>query len=101
MNAREEVLTRIRTALQDRPAPPPAARTYRGVGARAASLDLFADRVEDYRATVHRCSPDAVASVLGRLLRGQVVVPDGFPEEWLLHVDTVVRDDPRVDVVEL
>ena len=101
MNAREGVLARIRTALQDRPAPSPAARTYRGAGTRAASLDLFADRVEDYRATVQRCPADDVAATLGRLLKGLVVVPHGFPEEWLTQVASVLRDEPRIDIAEL
>ncbi len=42
-------------------------------------VDLFAERVEDYRATVHRCGPDELPSVLADLLgRHTTVVPDGF-----------------------
>lgn len=101
MSARDDVLARIRTALGDRPSPPPVARTYRTVGSRLASAELFAERVADYRATVHRCEPVGVAALLGRLLSGPVVVPSGFPEEWLTAVHDVRRDEPRLGVRDL
>jgi L-lactate dehydrogenase complex protein LldG len=43
-------------------------------------LDLFVERVADYRATVVRCGPDEVeARIADALPEGaQVVVPDGF-----------------------
>lgn len=54
MNGREAVLARIRAALVDRPAAPPVPRDYRLGGALAAPavLDLFAERVRDYEASV-------------------------------------------------
>jgi len=54
VSAREEVLGRIRIALGDRPALPPAARGYRLTGAldREAVVELFVERVRDYKATV-------------------------------------------------
>ena len=101
MSAREEVLARIRTALADRPRAGVVERGYRRSGSRTASLDLFAERVADYRATVHRCGAGEVAAVLGGLLPGPVVVPDGFPQEWLFEVGYVRRDAPPLDVREL
>jgi len=51
----------------------------------AELLDLFVDRVADYRAVVVRCMPgqaaDAVRAALGDSAR--VVVPEGFPEDYL------------------
>ena len=54
MTGRDAVLARIRVALDERPAPPEVPRGYREVGelAAAAVLDLFVERVRDYRATV-------------------------------------------------
>jgi L-lactate dehydrogenase complex protein LldG len=48
MSAREEILTRIRTALIDRPAPPEVLRNYRpGLG--AGDVEQFVERVTDRR----------------------------------------------------
>ena len=54
MTGRDAVLARIRVALDGRPAPPDVPRAYRRAGelAAAAVLDLFVERVRDYRATV-------------------------------------------------
>jgi L-lactate dehydrogenase complex protein LldG len=54
VTGREAVLARIRVALDQRQAPPEVPRAYREVGelAAAAVLDLFVERVRDYRATV-------------------------------------------------
>jgi L-lactate dehydrogenase complex protein LldG len=91
VNARAEILTRIRTALGDRPAPAPVVRDYRparGVG----DVDLFVDRVTDYQATVHRAAGD-VSAVITRVLVGRgiarIIVPDGYPAEWLPGVEQV------------
>jgi len=94
-NARGDILNRIQTALADRPVPPPVARDYRAAGHASADLDRFAERVADYRATAHRTSPDGVAAQIADALteRGitTVVVPDGFPDEWLPPV-TALRE---------
>lgn len=97
MTARDDVLGRIRQALTDRPSPAPVRRDYRGAGDLVVEdvLALFAERVADYRADVQRCSAGSVASVIAErlTLRGltSVVVPDGFPEEWLGSVAASVR----------
>jgi L-lactate dehydrogenase complex protein LldG len=86
VSARDEILSRIRGALADHPVPPPVPREYRRAGALTPDVEQFAERVADYRATVHRTSADAdavagtVASVLGDR---RVAVPDGFPASWL------------------
>ncbi len=95
MSARGDILNRIRTALADRPVPPPVARDYRAAGHASADLDRFAGRVADYRATVRRTSPDGAAAQIADALTGRgittVVVPDGFPDEWLPPA-TVLRE---------
>lgn len=94
MTARDDVLGRVRAALQDRPVPAPVDRSYRRAGDVPVSVDLFCERVEDYRATVHRARAEEVGPLLARLLPGRTVVPPGFPEQWLAHVPHVVRDEP-------
>lgn len=98
MNARDEVLRRIRSALSERAEPGTVARCYRRAGALTASVDLFCERVEDYRASVHRTSPVDIPELLARLLPGSVVVPDGFPDDLLVGIGHVTRDHPRLDV---
>jgi L-lactate dehydrogenase complex protein LldG len=88
MSAREEILSRIRAALADRPDAPPIPRDYRpagrGAGHGAADLERFAERVADYRAVVQRVPDAAVAATIAAAVgRRRVVVPDGFPPGWL------------------
>lgn len=114
MTAREEILARIRTALADRPAPPPVVRDYRGP-AGPGDVDLFVERVSDYRATVHRATDHAtdhatdratdvrttIARVLAERGHGRVVIPDGFPGEWRPDIEAVGEpvDVPTLDAV--
>jgi len=86
MSAREEILARVRAALAEADtAPVQVPREYRTslsgeVPSGEGLLDLFAERVEDYRATLVRCSPDAVTDTVRSALADsqRVVVPDGF-----------------------
>jgi L-lactate dehydrogenase complex protein LldG len=109
VNAREEILQRIRGALSD--VPPgevvPVPRDYlRSVPPGVDVVDLFADRVADYRATVRRVGPADLAAAVARELseRGvrRLVVPPDLPREWLAAVDAeVVRDDGALTAAEL
>ena len=96
MTAREEILARIRAALADRPSPGPVPRDYGGAGGSDGTADragrdrvveLFVERVGDYRAAVHRTGRPA--DVLAGRGIGRVVVPDGFPAELLPDVEVV------------
>jgi len=86
VNARGEILARVRTALAEADTSPvEVPREYRTspsgeVPSGEALLDLFAERVEDYRATLVRCSPDAVTDTVRVALADaqRVVVPDAF-----------------------
>ncbi|MGA7833768.1 MAG: LUD domain-containing protein [Acidimicrobiales bacterium] len=102
--ARDEIFTRIRSARAAgvTPAVPRAYRGPRGTG----SVDLFVERVRDYRADVEKVALDDVARLLrARLVRRgatRVVAPEGFPHEWLKDVDgVVVRDSPELSTPRL
>ena len=85
MSARADILAAVRAALVDAPPPPEVPRGYRAVEeADAGLLDLFVERVEEYQATVVRCSASDVAPTLAHILdgAGRVVAADGLP--WAL-----------------
>ena len=114
MTARDEVLARVRAAL----APTRDHDTGRGAGGwpapasgdrsaatahggqpvdSAAMLDLFAERVADYRASVTRCAAAELAATVTAALDGSrsVVVPSGLDldvtgalvDDGLTHAD--------------
>jgi L-lactate dehydrogenase complex protein LldG len=106
MNAREEILGRIRTALgADRAAPAQVRRDYRAADGRGPGhpelMALLTHRLEDYKATVVRCAPHEVGGTVGAALRtalgdhdsAAVVVAPGLPADW--RPDDAVEDDGR------
>lgn len=82
--ARDEVLARIRAAISG-PAPvvPREYRTSTTVTPDEA-IELFVDRLVDYKATVHRTDSTGLRSTLSSVLSSDtsVVVPPGVPAEW-------------------
>jgi L-lactate dehydrogenase complex protein LldG len=95
VSARDEVLARIR---RGKPASaPPIPRAYR----RAATVDLelLVERLQDYKAVVHRCPEADIPALLARLLPARTVVPEGFP--WAAATDTELsaRELDDVDAV--
>jgi len=80
VSAREEILSRVRAATAGAasvPAPPPVRAADPPSG--AALLDLFAERVADYRAVVERCLPGELQARVGAAVEGRVaVVPEGL-----------------------
>ena len=83
MSARDDILGRVRSALagvEPGGAVPPAPRGTPVPAGDIALVDLFAERVADYRAVVERCAEaDLVATVAAALPAGaRVVVPDGL-----------------------
>jgi L-lactate dehydrogenase complex protein LldG len=94
MSSREEVLGRIRQALgPDRTPPADVVRDYllEHPATGADLLDLLVDRVEDYRATVLRCSPAEVGATVRTALEqalgagwaaADVVVAPGLEPSW-------------------
>ncbi|MFP5252532.1 MAG: lactate utilization protein C [Actinomycetes bacterium] len=110
MTARDEILGRVRQALAGADTSAvPVPRGYRSRRdadePRAEVVARFAERVEDYRATVTRCTADEVAPTLAAALpeATRVLVPDGFA--WPLpDTVTAVADDgltaPELDRVQ-
>ena len=96
ISAREEILGRVRAALAtggQPPQPPRVPRAYRRTDeyrpGAPALLDLLADRLVDYRATVYRARTDddllpTLCRMFAELLPsgGRVVVPPGLPASW-------------------
>ena len=110
MTARAAMLGRIRVAMGDGVAVPEIPRDYR-VGADlepAAVVRMFAERVGEYRATVHQASTESLPAVVAAILAGsgatRVVVPPGLPAGWLAAVapvTTVLTDDGAITADEL
>jgi L-lactate dehydrogenase complex protein LldG len=103
VSARDEVLGRIRTALGDDRRRPEVIRDYRTSDDRPLEvlLDVLADRLQDYRATVLRCRGEEVAPTVAAALDGafgewapaDVVVAPGVPADW--RPDGTTEDDGR------
>ena len=97
MNARDDILSRVRSALTGTDVSAVhVPRGYRSRPPREGLVELFVERVEDYRATVTRCAaPDLAATVAAALPPGAtVVLPEGLPfdvqgtvDAWLTATD--------------
>ncbi|MEU8041715.1 LUD domain-containing protein [Streptosporangium sp. NPDC049078] len=103
--AKERILARIRSAVAGAP-DVEITRAYRTSPESVAPegvVELFAERVADYRAVVHVVDEAevaaTVAAALARRGAGRLVVPEGLPPEWA--PDDPVTDDPPLSAVEL
>jgi L-lactate dehydrogenase complex protein LldG len=98
--ARAEILRRIREALGEGMAPVEVPRDYQRALPSAIDLvELFAERVADYRATVRRTSraglPGVLAAALSARRAQRIAEPAGLPAEWLARAAVErVADDP-------
>ncbi|MBN9743422.1 lactate utilization protein C [Amycolatopsis sp. A1MSW2902] len=116
MSAREQTLGRARRALSDVTIEDPIVdvpidRPRQSSGRSPEQIvDLFAERVADYRAGVAKATTPHVASAVSRALQNaaaggntvlRVVVPPGFPVEYLPDSIEVVTDGPDVPVAVL
>ena len=106
MTARDDVLGRVRSALRQRPtgSHPEQRPSIETVPVTVDDVvGLFVERVEDYRAVVVRCRPDEVAVRIqeGLADAARVVVPDGFPAEWLPAEVGRVADEPPLSASDL
>ncbi|MEW2029078.1 LUD domain-containing protein [Streptomyces roseifaciens] len=113
-SGRERILGRVRRALADVPAweqpgHHPVTRDYaaqHGERTHAATVDLLAENLADYRARVHRTEAPGLPALLARLLAergaGQVVVPPSLPDGWLVSAPVrLLRDSPALTTREL
>ena len=106
MNAREQILARIRHALHDVPADEnpqdvPVPRNYLTAHAPHdphALVDLLAANLTDYRAHVHRCTPPdlpaTIADLLARHGSTSLAVPAHLPPQWLTDLPDTLRQIP-------
>jgi L-lactate dehydrogenase complex protein LldG len=109
MSARDEILRRIEKVAPARPAAEIATdyaeidRSYLRQHHDDGILDLFAERVADYRATVRKVTaselPGAVAAALASR-PGMYGIPAGLPDEWIAQVEAarLVRDPAIADL---
>ena len=100
MSSREQVLAAVRGAIRDAVAPEVPRDYDRSLGLdRAALIDLFAERVDDYRADVQLIDRADIGRVIGNVLAqrqaGSVVVPDDLDPQWLTTVTSRVVPDSR------
>jgi L-lactate dehydrogenase complex protein LldG len=116
MTARDEILARIRAATSaDGPAGAPVVSTAsagEGAGYRtsgglrgAALLDLLAERLADYRATVRRAEPGQLGDVVSAALSGRgarrVAVPPGLELPGVPDgIQTVAADGLSPDALD-
>ncbi|REE75419.1 L-lactate dehydrogenase complex protein LldG [Rhodococcus wratislaviensis] len=97
MTAREEILSRIRSALAEGLAPEPVPRDYhRQPASGPGDVEFFVHTVDDYRAQVHRADESTVAEIVTGLIAegARAVVPPDLPEAWRPRRDVVVDGAP-------
>jgi L-lactate dehydrogenase complex protein LldG len=92
-SAREEILQRIRDARV--PAAAPVVRGYHREG--PGDVELFAERVADYRAVVRLVTdvPEALTSLRGK----RIVAPD-LPAEWLVDGVEWLREPLSIEELD-
>ncbi|PWJ26456.1 L-lactate dehydrogenase complex protein LldG [Branchiibius hedensis] len=104
MSAKDDILARLRNALEDDPAPVTVPRDYEHAPLTGiADLELFAERVAEYRANVYRVDEPGLAELVTNLVgEGSIVVPHDLPDTVTGALD-VRRDGPgtRLSVAEL
>jgi L-lactate dehydrogenase complex protein LldG len=97
MSAKEEILSRITSALRDAPTPEPIPREYRTTSdmPEAELVTLLVDRLEDYKAHVDVVESAELPATIAERLKDATsyVVPHGINEAWL--VDAALANDPR------
>ena len=102
MNAREEILRRVKAA-QVAPTDHLIRRDYAHTRDLPDPVGLFVERVEDYQATVIRTDFDGIAAAVAKSLAGanRVVVPAGLNPSWLPDGIEMVSDEPALSSADL
>ncbi|MBB4935125.1 L-lactate dehydrogenase complex protein LldG [Lipingzhangella halophila] len=100
--SRERILGRVRAALADvprdeRPDDVAVPRTYASAHG-GDPVPTLVDRLEDYKASVHRVTAGGLAEAIAEAARrrslARLVVPPDLPAEWTTATPaTIVRDD--------
>jgi L-lactate dehydrogenase complex protein LldG len=96
MSAKTDILRSIREALGTRGTDTPIARDYRQTLSldRESRIHLFTDRLKDYNATVYRTAAlrQTIAEALHARGKKDLLIPAGFPSEWLPEGFDFLRD---------
>jgi L-lactate dehydrogenase complex protein LldG len=93
MSARDEILTKIRTAIAGATPTAPPPRGYRT--ATDDDLATFLDRLAHYDATTHVIDKTDLDRTVRATLSGRsIVAPDGIPDAWLTGADAIRGDPP-------
>lgn len=104
MNARDEILQRVRHALSDVIDDVEIPRDYRRA-IDGDALEQFCEIVSDYQATVRRVGADSVGTTADSVLRERgirkLAVPADLPDEWTPTAVEVVRDDGHLTSADL
>ena len=94
--ARDEILARVRSATAGVEAPARPALGDSG----PVSVDLFAERVADYRAVVERCTPDELAERVATAVAGRVIVPAGLGVQVADAIDDTGLTSAELDRID-
>lgn len=101
-DSRADILARI-DAMQHQAAP--VQRTYQRERDLGDLVDLAAERIADYRATVHRVPAaelvERIRTVLADRVAHHMLAPAGLPPEWLVDGVTWLVDEPPLSITEL
>jgi L-lactate dehydrogenase complex protein LldG len=93
-DAKQQILTRVREAIGKREPAASITREYRQ--AAPANLEQFVERLIDYNATVYRCTestiPETIAEALAARNKKSILIPPGFPTQWLPTGIEFIRD---------
>jgi len=109
MTAREEILSRIRTALPGDPLDPAGShasipRLYNRAGTltREARLELFIDRLLDYDTEIIQIETAAEipAAIIHAAHEERLVTPADFPSEWL-PVNVAIALDNNLSTADI
>ncbi len=102
-SARSEILARIRAVARPKPAPVP--RDYDTARTVADRVGLFVERVEDYKAVVHRVPeaelPQWIGDCLARREVSSMVAPPDLPETWRVGGVRWRLDDPPLSLSDV
>jgi L-lactate dehydrogenase complex protein LldG len=106
-DARTDMLARIRGALADRPKAAPVPRDYQRDRPLGGLVELAAERIADYKATVHRVTAAGLVELITARLAEQgarrMIAPPGLPEQWRVNGITWLTDtaDAPLSVTDL
>ncbi|MDO5724331.1 MAG: lactate utilization protein C [Flaviflexus sp.] len=115
-SAKEEILARVRSAIADIPAGSVEERApidweyARGMEIDGDLVNVFAERVEDYRAVVVRCGENEIEDKIGEAVKhhnaSSLLIPPGLEDSWSAAAEgagtrLVTEEDGQLSAKEL